>query len=125
MCFQKYLYFRNVSEPLSRRDPATNNVAEIKAVIRALQIAKECGISPVTIQPSIQLLFLIVFFLPGCGRVKIITDSMYLIDCMTSYIFKWLANDWRKSNGEDIKHRSQYRELLEAMEDMDIKWVGP
>ena len=49
---------------------------------------------------------------------------MYLIDCMTSYIFKWLANDWRKSNGEDIKHRSQYRELLEAMEDMDIKWVG-
>ena len=51
-----------MSEPLGRRDPATNNVAEIKAVIRALQIAKECGILPVTIQPSIQFLFLIVFF---------------------------------------------------------------
>ena len=37
------LFFRNVSEPLSRDEPATNNVAEIRAVIKALQIVKQFG----------------------------------------------------------------------------------
>ena len=44
MCTQIYLlYSRNVSKPLSHQDPATNNVAEIKAVIEALLLVKKYG----------------------------------------------------------------------------------
>jgi ribonuclease HI len=37
--------YRNVSKPLNPTDPATNNVAEIKAVIEALKIVKFYGTS--------------------------------------------------------------------------------
>jgi hypothetical protein len=36
-----YFALRNVSEPA--RGPATNNVAEIEAATRAVQVAKQCG----------------------------------------------------------------------------------
>lgn len=51
---------------------------------------------------------------------------MYLINSVETWIFNWLRNGWRRSEyGRcEIKHRKQYRELLEAMEDMDIKWVS-
>lgn len=53
------------------------------------------------------------------------TDSMYLINSITNWIFSWLSSDWRKRDGEPIKHKIQYRELLRMMEDVDIEWVTP
>ena len=60
----------------------------------------------------------------GVERLAIFTDSKYLIDSISDWIFGWLSNDWRKSDGGRVKHKKQYRELLMAMEDMDIKWVS-
>ncbi|XP_046653671.1 ribonuclease H1-like [Daphnia pulicaria] len=91
----------NVSKPLNPTDPATNNVAEIKAVIEALKIVKFYGVE----------------------KLAIHTDSMYLINSITNWIFSWLSSDWRKRDGEPIKHKIQYRELLRMMEDVDIEWV--
>lgn len=56
--------------------------------------------------------------------MEILTDSMYLIDCIENFMFKWLANGWIKSNGDVVKHRTEYRELLAAMENMNVKWVN-
>ena len=40
----EFFFIRNVSKPLNHRDPATNNVAEIRAVTEAIKIAKNYGI---------------------------------------------------------------------------------
>lgn len=64
------------------------------------------------------------FVLSGIERVKIYTDSKYLIKSVERRIFTWLANGWRRSNGEIVKYRLQYRQLLDAMENMDLKWVN-
>ena len=59
----------------------------------------------------------------GANRVSIHTDSQNLINSVTTWIYKWLANGWVKSNGKPIIHKLQYQELLCAMEDLDVKWV--
>ena len=59
------------------------------------------------------------------GRLAIHTDSDYLINSLTNWIYTWLANGWQKSDGSPLKHKKQYRDLLLAMENMDIEWVSP
>lgn len=38
---------------------------------------------------------------------------------------KWIRNDWIKSDGEPVRHREQFIELLDAIDEtqMDIKFV--
>ncbi len=56
-------------------------------------------------------------------RLAVHTDSMYLIDSVTNWIFNWLSNDWQRYDGQPLKHKHEYRDLLFAMEGMDVKWV--
>lgn len=42
---------------------------------------------------------------------------------MTNYIFQWLSNGWIGYNGQAVVNKVDFRELLGAMEDMDVKWV--
>ncbi|EFX83527.1 hypothetical protein DAPPUDRAFT_301828 [Daphnia pulex] len=92
----------NVSEPLDREGfPPTNQVAEIKACIRACQILKDFGVR----------------------RVSFYTDSQYLIDSMTNWIYKWLNNGWLKSDGTPLKHKHYYQELLDLIDNFKVNWV--
>ena len=59
----------------------------------------------------------------GVERLTIYTDSMYLIQSINSWIYTWLSNGWIKSDGQPLMHKTQYRDLLYAMEDMDVNWV--
>ena len=52
------------------------------------------------------------------------TDSQYMINSITNWIFTWLKNGWVKSDGSPLKNKLQYREMLAAMEDMNLKWVS-
>ena len=56
-------------------------------------------------------------------RLAVYTDSKYLIDTTTKWIYKWLRNGWKKYDGQPLKHSEEYRELLKLMEDIDMKWV--
>ena len=67
----------------------------------------------------------LILFSSGVGRLAIHTDSDYLINSLTNWIYTWLANGWQKSDGSPLKHKKQYRDLLLAMENMDIEWVSP
>lgn len=46
--FFRFSIVRNVSEPLASWDKPTNNVAELRAAIRAIQIVKEGGLQNIT-----------------------------------------------------------------------------
>lgn len=75
----------------------TNNTAEIMGAIRALEFAHEKDIK----------------------HLKLMLDSQYVIDSITSYITKWIANAWKKSDGEPVKNKGlliRLKELKDSYE---------
>ncbi len=76
----------------------TNNRMELKAPIEALKILKE-----------------------KC-EVNIYTDSRYVQEGMTKWIYSWQKNGWRNSNKEEIKNSDLWLELLELSKKHEVKW---
>jgi len=89
---------KNVGEPVE--GPPTNNVGEIEAATKAIQIAKSCGVS----------------------KLQINTDSQFLIRCVTEWSPKWRKNDWKLSSGGDVKNKLQLQNLNSVYNGIDVKW---
>jgi len=77
----------------------TNNRMEMTAVLRALQALK----SP-------------------CA-VTLHTDSRYVIDSMTKWIFGWQRNGWKTAAKKPVLNADLWQELLAAARPHTIKWV--
>lgn len=89
----------NISERLAGRQ--TNNCAEIHAAVRALQQVKSLG-----------------------GRhVTIYTDSSFLINSVTKWMDGWIKRGWKLSDGQAVKNKEDFLELLKAAEGLRVKWV--
>ena len=88
----------NVSKPLRGR--ATNNRAEIEAVIEAAIQAKRAGIK----------------------FLKIYTDSKFLMSCARNWIPKWKANGWRTANNEPVINKSELIKMDKALAPLNVKW---
>ena len=78
---------RNISKPLKKN--ATNQRAELKACIEALKKCKD----------------------KLDNEINIYTDSKYVIGCMTEWIDNWIKNDWKKSDGKEIKNLKLIKKL--------------
>lgn len=90
----------NVSAPVKGR--ATNNVAEFQAAIAAAEMAAGSGIS----------------------KLCIVTDSQFVINCMTSWIKSWKKNDWKTGKGEPVINKQEVLELEKACKALDdVKWL--
>jgi ribonuclease HI len=84
---------------LSGCDPmTTNNRMEMTAVIKALEALKK-----------------------PC-RVRVITDSNYVIRGITSWIFQWRKNNWKNSRKQQVINRDLWERLLEISKLHDIQW---
>ncbi len=79
-------YFTEVSEALDRSELQTNQRAELHALQRALEFAAE---SP--------------------HDVRIFTDSMYSINCITNWAEGWSRHNWCKSG---TKEEIQNKDLI-------------
>lgn len=79
----------------------TNNRMELLAAIRALQALKR-----------------------PC-RVTLTTDSVYVKDGITKWIFGWQKNGWKTAAKKPVKNAELWQELLEAIKPhrIDWKWV--
>jgi ribonuclease HI len=77
---------------------STNNRMEITAAIEALQM--------LTI-PYI---------------VEIYTDSKYLEQGITKWIYNWLNNNWRKSDNKPVKNSDLWKKLYEQLNKHEIIW---
>ncbi|EWC43405.1 hypothetical protein DRE_07652 [Drechslerella stenobrocha 248] len=83
---------RNLSEPLN--DPkATNNRAELSAILRAIEIA------------------------PKHREVLIFTDSKYAIQCVTEWFQKWRANGWHTAAGRSVENQDLIEDILQRIEE--------
>jgi len=76
----------------------TNNRMELLAAIRSLQALKR-----------------------PC-QVVLTTDSVYVRDGITKWIFGWQKNGWRTADKKPVKNAELWQELLDAAKPHRIEW---
>lgn len=86
----------NVSEPV-KGDKATNNTAEIQAVTAALDLARSEGVD----------------------KIKVKTDSQFLINCCTKWMPGWKKKGWVTAAGHEVKNKADLLILDKAMRHFD------
>lgn len=78
----------------------TNNRMELRAAIEGLRHVK------------------------AASRVKIYSDSAYLIDTMNKgWLTGWEKNGWKKADKKPVKNVDLWREVLEAVGPHEVEWV--
>ena len=55
-------------------------------------------------------------------RVKIVTDSNYVKDGITTWIHNWKKNGWRTANKKPVKNADLWQALEKAMEPHAVSW---
>lgn len=88
----------NVSRPVIGR--ATNNMAEIQAVTVAAQQAKQAGIK----------------------KLKINTDSKFLIKCIQEWMPRWKSNGWKTADKKPVINKTELLEMEEALTSLNVTW---
>ena len=76
----------------------TNNRMELMAAIRALEALK---------RPS---------------RVKLYTDSIYVMKGITTWIHSWKRRGWRTADKKAVKNEDLWRQLDEARSRHEVEW---
>jgi ribonuclease HI len=77
----------------------TNNRMELMAAIRALEALKK-----------------------PC-RIKLSTDSRYVMDGLTKWIHGWRKNGWKTADRKPVKNADLWQELLDASAQHRIEWL--
>lgn len=76
----------------------TNNRMELTAVIKGLEALKV---------PS---------------KVKVYTDSQYVINGITNWIHNWVKNNWKNSQKKEVINKDLWQRLLSATEGHKVEW---
>lgn len=117
---QEGKYLTEVSEALDRSELHTNQRAELRALQRALEFAAEA---------------------PQHLQIRIFTDSMYSIQCITQWADGWSKHNWCKAGQKEeilnkdiivptyalwlsVKHRTQIEHVRAHTGKSDWKSVG-
>jgi len=91
---------RGVEKELSGGEPeTTNNRMELMAVIQGLQnLTRPCA-------------------------VHIYTDSKYVMDGATKWIFGWKKKGWKTADKKPVKNEDLWRELDQALSKHQVQWT--
>jgi ribonuclease HI len=93
------LRYEGREKELSGCDPdTTNNRMELTAVIKALEALKR-----------------------PC-RVKVSTDSNYVVQGITTWIHSWVKNNWKNSQKQKVLNRDLWERLFHLVRSHDIEW---
>jgi len=76
----------------------TNNRMELRAVIEALKL------------------------LDSNQNLKITTDSTYVKNGITAWIYKWQRNNWRTANKKEVKNKDLWQSLWNYSQKHSIEW---
>lgn len=77
----------------------TNNRMELTAVLEALTVLKR-----------------------AC-RVKVITDSQYVMQGITQWLPNWKKRGWKTANGQPVKNVDLWQRLDEAVQAHQVDWA--
>jgi ribonuclease HI len=93
------LRFKGVEKEMSGGDPeTTNNRMEMMAAISALEALK---------RPCV---------------INIYTDSSYVRDGITKWIFGWQKRGWKTADKKPVKNVELWQRLLKALEPHQVEW---
>lgn len=93
------LRYKGVEKELSGYDPATtNNRMELQAAIEGLASLKRAM------------------------KADVFTDSQYLRDGITKWLFQWKKNNWRLSNNKPVKNKDLWEKLESLIETHHVEW---
>ena len=76
----------------------TNNRMELQGAISALNALKK---------PS---------------YIILTTDSVYVKDGITKWIFNWQKNGWKTANKKPVKNAELWQDLVQALKPHDVEW---
>lgn len=79
----------------------TNNKMELTAVIKALETCQNLGVKTVSIS----------------------TDSQYVKNGITAWIYNWKKNGWKTASKDPVKNKELWVELDKIRSNFDINWV--
>jgi len=101
-----YILFSNgneqvFSEPLEG-DKITNQVAELMALKHGLE-----QVLPVIAKTK--------------DLVYVYTDSTYIINIYTSWIKKWIEDNWKKSDGKPVENHELIKQIYELITESNAK----
>ncbi|MGV3278512.1 ribonuclease HI [Rickettsiales bacterium LUAb2] len=82
------------------------------------------GYLPLTTNNQMELLGAIIGLrsLKKASEVNLYTDSNYLKNGMTAWIFNWKKNNWRSSNKSPVKNKELWLELDKLANIHTINW---
>lgn len=93
------LRYKNTEKELSGFEAiTTNNRMELRAAIEGLKALTR----PV--------------------KIEVYTDSQYLRDGVTKWLFQWKKNNWRLSNKSPVKNQDLWEELDALTQNHDVSW---
>ncbi|MEI6528337.1 MAG: ribonuclease HI [bacterium] len=79
----------------------TNNRMELTGALEALSLVDKQGVKE---------------------NIVVNTDSKYVINGMTGWVFGWQKNGWQTKNKEDVSNRDLWEKLATAAQGKKIKW---
>jgi len=56
------------------------------------------------------------------SKVRLVTDSTYVRDGITKWIFGWKKNGWRTADKKPVKNEDLWRRLETAMAPHEVEW---
>jgi ribonuclease HI len=93
------LRYKETEKEIAGFNPATtNNRMELQAAIEGLKSLK---------RPM---------------KVDIFTDSQYVRDGITKWMFQWKKNNWRLSNNKPVKNQDLWEALDALVKTQDVTW---
>lgn len=60
--------------------------------------------------------------LPAGTRARVVTDSQYVVNGVTSWAKTWQKNGWRNAAKEPVKNRDLWEKLLALSKEHDVRW---
>ena len=95
-----YLLYKNEKKEFyGGKLNTTNNQMELTAAIEGLKVLKE-----------------------PC-KVKLYTDSKYVMDGINSWIANWKKNNWKTASKKDVKNKDLWSELDAETCKHEIEWI--
>lgn len=77
----------------------TNNEMELKAVVEVLKSLPE-----------------------SVKELEIYTDSKYVVEGTTGWVFGWMKNGWQTKAKTDVLHKELWQELVKLLQSVAVEW---
>jgi ribonuclease HI len=77
----------------------TNNEMELRAVVEALKCLSD-----------------------DVSLAELYTDSKYVVEGATGWVFGWLKNGWKTKANTDVSHKELWQELVDLLRRVKVEW---